>query len=90
MFAWLAERPDGWIDQIGHVTLDLSSAYRTVADTTLPDAVQVADTFHVIGLTPQRGEHSAVIDGIGLKCSRWKEPRDHAVTTGMPVRGVPG
>ena len=36
-------------------TLDLSASYRTVFDTMLPDAVQVADPFHVV----QAGQHGA-------------------------------
>lgn len=34
-------------------TLDLSGPYRTVFDTMLPDAVQVADPFHLIQLANQ-------------------------------------
>ena len=48
--AWFAARPDGWRDGIGWATLDLSSAYRTVFDTMLPNARQVADPYHVIAL----------------------------------------
>jgi len=51
--AWLAGRDPAWVDAIGHVTLDLSGAYRKVADTMLPDAVQVADPFHVVRLANQ-------------------------------------
>ena len=39
----------------GWATLDLSASYRTVFDTMLPDAVQVADPFHVV----RRGQHGA-------------------------------
>jgi transposase len=52
--AWLAGRPTGWIDQISHVTLDLAGSYRSVADTMLPDAVQVADPFHVVRIANER------------------------------------
>jgi transposase len=52
--AWLAARPTGWIDQITHVTLDLAGSYRTVADTMLPDATQVADPFHVVRIGNER------------------------------------
>ena len=47
---WLAAQPDPWRDQIRWATLDLSASYRTVYDTMLPDAVQVADPFHVVRL----------------------------------------
>jgi transposase len=47
---WLADRPDAWRDAIQWATLDLSGPYRKVFDTMLPDAVQVADPFHVIKL----------------------------------------
>ena len=47
---WLAARPQAWLDRIEWATLDLSASYRTVFDTMLPDAVQVADPFHVVKL----------------------------------------
>lgn len=47
---WLAARPQAWRDAIGWGTLDLSSAYRSVFDTMLPDTVQVADPYHVVQL----------------------------------------
>jgi transposase len=51
--AWLAARPDGWRAGIGWATLDLSASYKSVFDTMLPDAVQVADPFHVVRLANQ-------------------------------------
>lgn len=48
--AWFAARPTGWCDRVHWATLDLSSGYRTVFDTMLPTAVQVADPFHVVRL----------------------------------------
>ncbi len=51
---WLAQRPDGWVEQITWVTLDLSGAYRLVADTMLPGATQVADPFHVVRIANDR------------------------------------
>ncbi|MBW3579166.1 MAG: ISL3 family transposase [Actinobacteria bacterium] len=51
---WLAQRPTGWVDAIGYVTLDLSGAYRLVADTMLANAVQVADPFHVVRIANER------------------------------------
>ena len=47
---WLAARDDTWRAGIEWATLDLSASYRTVFDTMLPDAVQVADPFHVVKL----------------------------------------
>lgn len=48
--AWFAARPVGWRDGVSWATLDLSNSYRTVFDTMLPTAVQVADPFHVVRL----------------------------------------
>jgi len=48
--AWLAARGDVWCDRIAWATLDLSGPYRKVFDTMLPDAVQVADPFHLVRL----------------------------------------
>jgi transposase len=47
---WFAEQPEAWRDGIEWATLDLSASYRSVFDTMLPDAVQVADPFHVVRL----------------------------------------
>jgi transposase len=47
---WLAERDQAWLDRIEWATLDLSASYRTVFDTMLPHATQVADPFHVTQL----------------------------------------
>jgi hypothetical protein len=47
---WLAERGEEWRARIRWATLDLSGPYRAVFDTKLPDAVQVADPFHVVKL----------------------------------------
>jgi len=47
---WLAARGDAWCQRIAWATLDLSGPYRKVFDTTLPDATQVADPFHVVRL----------------------------------------
>ena len=48
--AWFAQRKAGWCDGVRWATLDLSNSYRTVFDTMLPAAVQVADPFHVVRL----------------------------------------
>jgi transposase len=47
---WLAAQPAEWRTGIEWATLDLSSTYRVVFDTMLPDATQVADPFHVVRL----------------------------------------
>jgi transposase len=47
---WLAARSAEWRANIAWATLDLSGPYRSVFDTMLPDAVQVADPFHVVKL----------------------------------------
>jgi transposase len=47
---WLAGRGPDWCDQIRYGTLDLSGPYRAVFDTMLPDAIQVADPFHLVKL----------------------------------------
>ena len=52
--ARLARRGPRWLAEITWVTLDLSGPYRTVFDTMLPDAVQIADPFHLIRLANQR------------------------------------
>ena len=48
--AWFAARPAAWCAGVRWATLDLSSAYRVAFDTMLPDAVQVADPYHVVHL----------------------------------------
>ena len=48
--AWLAAQPPAWLAQVTYGTLDLAGTYRAVYDTMLPDAVQVADPFHVVRL----------------------------------------
>ena len=52
--AWLADQDQAWLDGIGWATLDLSGPWRLAFDTMLPDAVQVADPFHVVKLANQR------------------------------------
>jgi transposase len=47
---WLAERGKPWRDQVRFATLDLSGPYRKVFTLMTPDAVQVADPFHVVKL----------------------------------------
>ncbi|MEZ5258207.1 MAG: ISL3 family transposase [Ilumatobacteraceae bacterium] len=47
---WLADQGSEWCSRIEWATLDLSGPYRAAFDTMTPDAVQVADQFHVIKL----------------------------------------
>ncbi|MEP1123960.1 MAG: ISL3 family transposase [Ilumatobacter sp.] len=47
---WFAAQPDEWVDGIVWATLDLSGSYRSVFDTMLPHAIQIADPFHVVKL----------------------------------------
>ena len=48
--AWFADQPVEWMAGICWATLALSGSYRSVFDTMLPDAVQIADLFHVVKL----------------------------------------
>ena len=47
---WLAARGEAWCARIEWATLDLSGPYRKTFDIMLPDAIQVADPFHLIRL----------------------------------------
>ena len=47
---WFAKQPSDWTAQIEWATLDLSGPYRSVFDTMLPHATQIADPFHVVKL----------------------------------------
>jgi transposase len=47
---WFAFQPAGWFAAICWATLDLSGPYRRVFDTLPPEAVQIADPFHVVKL----------------------------------------
>ncbi len=51
---WMAGRDQGWLDAIRYAVLDLSGPWRLAFDTLLPDAVQVADPFHLVKLANQR------------------------------------
>ena len=53
--AWLEAKGKGWRDQVRYATFDLSSPYRLVFTTMVPNAVQVADPFHVV----KAGQHQA-------------------------------
>jgi len=51
---WLGARTQRWRDGIKWATLDLSGPWRLAFTTMLPDAVQVADPFHVHNLAIRR------------------------------------
>ena len=48
--AWLSAQPAPWRAGISHVTIDLSASYARAVREALPDAVLVADRFHVVAL----------------------------------------
>ena len=48
--AWLNAQPASWRAGITHVTIDLSASYAKAAREALPDAVLVADRFHLVAL----------------------------------------
>ena len=47
---WLTAQPDPWRAGITHVTIDLSASYAKAVTDALPDAVLVADRFHLVQL----------------------------------------
>ena len=51
---WLAGRDPAWLDAIDWAVLDLSGPWRLAFTTMLPDAVQVADPFHLVKLANTR------------------------------------
>jgi transposase len=48
--AWLNAQPAPWRAGISHVTIDLSASYAKAVREALPDAVLVADRFHLVSL----------------------------------------
>jgi transposase len=47
---WIKAQPQAWRDGITHVTIDLSASYAKAVADALPDAVLVADRFHLVAL----------------------------------------
>ena len=45
---WIAAQPQAWRDGIRFGVLDMSGPYRKTFDDVLPDALQVADPFHLV------------------------------------------
>jgi transposase len=52
--AWIDAQPEAWRQAIRWGVLDLSGPYRKTFEDSLPDAVQVADPFHLVKLANQR------------------------------------
>ena len=50
VISWLDAQPQEWRDQVTHVTIDLSASYAKAVRVGLPEAVLVADRFHLIHL----------------------------------------
>ena len=50
VIGWLDAQPQAWRDQVTHVTIDLSASYAKAVRTGLPNAVIVADRFHLASL----------------------------------------
>jgi transposase len=50
---WFQQRGDNWRRNVRYACLDMSGPYRSVFDTMLPRATQVADPFHVVKLANQ-------------------------------------
>jgi transposase len=50
---WLTEQPDSWKATVSHVSIDLSASYAKAVREALPDAVLVADKFHLVALGNQ-------------------------------------
>jgi transposase len=48
--AWLADQPQAWRQGITHVAIDLSASYAKAVRDGLPQAVLVADRFHLVRL----------------------------------------
>jgi hypothetical protein len=47
---WLEDQPQAWREAITHVTIDLSASYARAVRVGLPNAVMVADRFHLVRL----------------------------------------
>jgi transposase len=58
---WLAARGSLWLKRIRFAVLDLSGPWRLTLDTMLPDAVQIADPFHLVKLANTKLD----------ECRRW-------------------
>ena len=52
--AWLEAQGAEWRSKVTYATLDLSGPYRSVFNAMLPDATQIADPFHVVGVATRK------------------------------------
>ena len=99
---WLDARSDAWWAGIRWATLDLPGQFRKTFNDSLPDAVQVADPFHVIKLAngrvddcrrrqddaPRRFEpHRSRPSGASSTMSIHPDPDSLADTGASPTRG---
>ena len=50
---WLKGQADSWKEAVTHVSIDLSASYAKAVHDALPDAVLVADKFHLVALGNQ-------------------------------------
>jgi len=48
--SWLTKQPPAWRKTVTHVTIDLSASYAKAVREGLPDAILVADKFHLVKL----------------------------------------
>jgi transposase len=74
--AWLKAQPDSWRAGVTHVTIDLSASYLRAVTDALPDAVVVADRFHLVRLANDmltQVRQRATRDGRGRR-GRKKDP----------------
>ncbi len=78
--AWLTERPVEWRNRVEWATLDLSGPYRKVFDTMLPQAIQVADPFHLVKLANSKLD----------ECRRASPERDDGASGPQNRPAVPG
>ncbi len=71
---WLGTQPQHWRDQVTHVAIDLSASYAKAVRDALPDAVLVADPFHLVRLA-----------GDTVTCVRQRVVREHQGRRGRKV-----
>src|SRR5699024_10737609 len=77
---WLTQRPQDWRDRIEVVAMDGFTGYKTASTEKLPDATEVMDPFHVIGVAGD------ALD----KCRQrvQQETRGHRGRKGDPLYGA--
>jgi transposase len=60
---WIANQPKDWRDRVTLGTLDLAGSYRAVFRETLPNAILVADPFHLVKVRHEAPWIPAVMKG---------------------------